>query len=138
MRRVLIDTNAYVAFKRGQPEALRILQNTPGIAVNSVVLGELLSGFAVGTRAEANRRELEEFLNSPRVEVFAVTHRTAEHYAAIFLALKGAGTPIPTNDMWIAASAMEHDLGLFTYDAHFRSIHGLRIGMSHSELEVEG
>jgi len=132
---ILLDTNAYVAFKRGHPEALKILQRAPRIAVNSVVLGELLSGFAVGTRTEANRRELEEFLSSPRVDVLAITQRTSEHYAAIFLALKTAGTPIPTNDLWIAASALEHGLNLFSYDAHFHAVQGLRVGMSLSDFE---
>ncbi len=137
MNAVLLDTNAYVAFKRGQPEALKILQHAPRIAVNPVVLGELLSGFAVGTRAEANRRELEEFLNSPRVEVLAITQRTSEQYAAVYLALKKAGTPIPTNDMWIAASALEHGLTLFSYDTHFYAIQDLRVGMSLSDFRVD-
>lgn len=135
MNAVLLDTNAYVAFKRGQPEAVSALQHAPRIAVNAVVLGELLSGFAVGSRAEDNRRELAEFLMSPRVEVLTITQQTAEQYAAIYLALKKAGTPIPTNDMWIAASALEHGATLFSYDTHFRAVQGLRLGMSLSDFE---
>jgi len=57
-----------------------------------------------------------------------VDERTAERYATISVDLKRKGLPIPTNDMWIAASALRHDLALFTYDGHFKHISGLLIG----------
>lgn len=135
MSPLLLDTNAYVAFKRGRPEALTILQRASTISVNSVLLGELLSGFAAGARREINRKELGAFLASPRVTVLPVELRTAEQYASIYLALRNAGTAIPTNDMWIAATAMQHGLALFSYDKHFHAIEGLQVGMSVSELE---
>lgn len=62
VRDVLLDTNAYVAFKQGTPEAVEVFTHVPRIGINSIVLGELLSGFAIGTRAEANRQELQQFL----------------------------------------------------------------------------
>ena len=134
MKRILLDTNAYVAFKQGRPEALRVLQQAPAIALNSIVLGELLCGFATSAREDATRGELEQFLDSPRVCILPLDRRTAEQYASVYVALKQRGTPIPTNDMWIAASAIQHGLDLFSYDGHFQGIQGLRTGKSLPEL----
>ena len=133
---ILIDTNAYVAFKRGQTRAIEIFQHAPAIAVSTVVLGELLSGFAMGTREKANRKELAEFLASPRVTVLPIDHATAEHYAIVYAGLRKVGTPIPTNDIWIAASALSHRLDLFSHDEHFRTVEGLRVGASLAELQA--
>ena len=134
MTPVLVDTNAYVAFKQGDPGAISIIQRAPAIALNAVVLGELLSGFSFGSRGDVNRSELARFLDSPRVVVLPLDRRTADHYAAIYLALKRSATPIPTNDMWIAASALQHNFLLYTFDRHFHAIAGLRLGDSSSEL----
>jgi predicted nucleic acid-binding protein len=127
LRGILLDSNAYSAFKRGQPEALEIIRHAPALCLNSVVMGELLGGFVAGSREARNRRELEEFCSSGRVRSLSVDDRTAEHYSAIYLHLRRRGTPIPTNDMWIAASALQHNLGLFTYDGHFSYIAGLSV-----------
>jgi tRNA(fMet)-specific endonuclease VapC len=132
---ILVDTNAYVAFKQGEPEARTILEHAPAIGFNTVVLGELLSGFAAGARDEANRKELSDFLSAPGVSVLPVDRRTAEHYATIYVALRKAGKPIPTNDIWVAASAIQHGLDLFSYDRHFQVVEGLRVRTSLSELE---
>ena len=86
------------------------------------VLGELLSGFASGAREERNRRELRDFLSSTRVTVLPIGLETAERFAVVHQALRRAGTPIPTHDVWIAASAMEHGLRVLTTDAHFRAV----------------
>ena len=136
VKSLLIDTNAYVAFKRGSAEAVSILQNAPSIAINAVVLGELLSGFAVGTRRETNLRELARFLESSRVVVLPLDRRTAECYAAVYEGCKKAATPIPTNDMWIAATAIQHNLAIFSYDGHFRVVPHLQAGNSLSELNA--
>jgi tRNA(fMet)-specific endonuclease VapC len=125
---LLLDTNAYSAFKRGQPEALEILSHAPLIGLDSIALGEILGGFAGGTKGAWNRQQLEEFFSSRRVQRILVDERTAEHYAKISVDLKRKGLPIPTNDMWIAASALRHELALFTYDGHFQHISGLLIG----------
>lgn len=127
MNPILLDTNAYVAFKRGHPQALSAVQNAPTIALNPVVLGELLSGFAAGDREKANRDELAEFLASPRVSVLPMGYATAEQYATVFRTLRTVGTPIPTNDMWIAASAIEYGIDLLSYDAHFQAVGGLHL-----------
>jgi tRNA(fMet)-specific endonuclease VapC len=128
LKNLLLDTNAYSAFKQGQPEAVEVLQHAPNISFDSIVIGELLSGFASGTREAKNRQELEEFCSSRRVQRFLVDDDTAEHYARISSKLRRRGRPVPTNDMWIAASAFQHDLAVFTYDPHFQYIDGLAIG----------
>jgi len=132
---ILLDTNAYVAFMRGQSKAVAVLQHAPMIAVSPVILGELLCGFAAGQREQANREQLAAFLASPRVTLLPVDQLTAERYATVYLALRQAGTPIPTNDMWIAATAMQHGLSLFSYDGHFRAVDGIRLVASVEELE---
>ena len=128
MRNILLDTNAYAAFKQGASDAVEIIQHTSIIGVSGVVLGELLSGFALGSREAVNRQELNLFLDSPRVEVFPVDDRTAEYYAKIYQTLRNKGHPIPTNDMWIAATALQHGLAIFSYDRHFQAVDGLIVG----------
>jgi tRNA(fMet)-specific endonuclease VapC len=131
---ILIDTNAYAAFKRGLPEAVSVVQQVPSIAFNAVVLGELMGGFAAGAKEQQNRAELDAFLASPRVRVVTMDRGTGQHYAAVYAALRKTGLPIPTNDMWIAASAIQHGLRLFTFDDHFRHLPGLGVARSPSEL----
>lgn len=128
MKRILMDTNAYAAFKRGDPAAQAIVQMADTLALSTVVLGELLGGFALGTRAERNRTELAAFLGSPRVAVLPISEVTARFYASVFATLRRKGRPIPTNDLWVAASGLEHGLALFTYDSHFREVDGLLAG----------
>lgn len=128
MEAVAIDTNAYVAFKRNDAAVLGVLRQTPEILVGATVLGELLAGFAAGTRSAGNRRELALFLASPRVRQVSYGGATADRYALVYAALRKKGTPIPTNDMWIAASCLEHGAALLTLDRHFEQIGGLRAG----------
>lgn len=125
MKRILIDTNAYAAFKRNDPAAVSILKSVEYIGVNIVVLGELLSGFTGGSKEEKNKKELEQFLDSPRVDIVQMDEETSEFYAEIYRDLKKKGSPIPSNDMWVAASAMRHGLALLTFDDHFENIDGL-------------
>jgi len=128
MRPILIDTNAYTAFMLGDAAVVEVIAHAERIFLNSVVMGELLGGFAAGTREAKNRGELARFLESPRVEVMAVTAQTADSYALVYSGLRRKGQPIPTNDLWIAASALEHGAALLTRDAHFGQIDGLRCG----------
>ncbi|MFZ4537482.1 type II toxin-antitoxin system VapC family toxin [Propionivibrio sp.] len=133
MRPIALDTNAYSAFKRGDEAIVTVLQYAPRIIVSTTVLGELLGGFAVGQRESANRSELTKFLNVPRVKVVPGTAATADLYALVYAALRRKGQPIPTNDLWIAASCLEHGAALLTLDGHFKNIDGLRAG---SQLEM--
>ena len=127
MNRILIDTNIYVAFKRNDPKSVGLIRQAASIAMNSVVLGELLAGFRGGNRDAENRRELDLFLDSPRVAMLPVDEGTADFFALVFNQLKSKGTPIPTNDIWIAASAMQHGLTLASFDNHFMQIAGLNM-----------
>ena len=125
---ILLDTNAYVAFKRESPGAVEIIRYAHEIAISSIVLGELLSGFTIGTREATNQHELAQFLASDRVRVLAVDDGTASHYAAVYRMLRRKGYPIPTNDMWLAATALQHDLAMFSYDGHFKMVDGILVG----------
>ncbi|MGH9202568.1 MAG: type II toxin-antitoxin system VapC family toxin, partial [Vicinamibacterales bacterium] len=98
------------------------LQRADEICLNATVLGELLAGFRRGAHRAKNERELETFLASPRVHVLDVDRETAARYAVILDTLRKAGTPVPTNDIWIAASAMQHGLRLIATDAHYRHV----------------
>lgn len=128
MRPVLLDTNAYSAFMQGAVEVVDVVAHADRLYLNSIVMGELLAGFAAGTRGPKNRAELAQFLDSPRVEVLPVTMQTADSYALVYAGLRRKGQPIPTNDLWIAASALEQGAALLTLDAHFLQIDGLRCG----------
>jgi len=125
MKRFVIDTNAYSAFKTNHLGVVERFREAEEIVVCSTVHGELLAGFKCGSRQEKNTAELDEFLDRPRVRYVSANASTAEHYAEIFKGLRAKGTPIPTNDMWIAAAAMQHGIAVCTRDEHFRNIEGL-------------
>lgn len=122
MSRALLDTSGYSAFMRGDPAVKEMLQTVDAICVNAVVLGELRAGFLRGRTRQKNEARLRQFLASSRTSALAVDEETAERYAVILNALWNAGTPIPTNDIWIAASAMQYGLVVITTDAHFLKI----------------
>jgi len=125
MRKVLIDTNIYSAFKRDDPVIVDAFQHFDFIGISVTVLAELYAGFKGSKREKRNRTELEAFMNSSRVHFIGHDRDTADFYAQIFNNLKENGTPIPTNDIWIAASAMQNGLALFSLDNHFSYISGL-------------
>ena len=125
MKQILLDTNAYTAFKRGEQSAIEVIRLAETIGLSTIVLGELLSGFSAGQREARNRSELAVFLESNRVFIIPVDDKTAEYYAHIYLSLRRKGNPIPTNDLWIAAAALQHGLTVFTYDKHFFEIDGV-------------
>lgn len=122
MSRALLDTSGYSAFMRGDTAVAEMLQTVEAIYVNAVVLGELRVGFLRGRMRQKNDARLRQFLASSRVAVLPVDEDTAERYAVILDGLWNAGTPIPTNDLWIAASAMQYGLAVITTDAHFLKI----------------
>lgn len=125
MKKILIDTNTYSAFKNNFIEVVNVFRRVEHIGINSTVLGELYSGFKLGSKEKRNLAELNQFLDSPRVFFYAVDDTAAEIYAEIFKTLRQTGTPIPTNDIWIAATSMQHGLALFSLDKHFDLIPGL-------------
>ena len=125
MKDFLIDTNIYSYALKGDPETVSTLKEARHIGISSVSIGELLSGFKGGKREKENKKELAEFLDSPRVRLYPVDENTAEFYAEILNELRKNGTPIPTNDIWIASVAFQCGLPLFSKDQHFGKVKGL-------------
>jgi tRNA(fMet)-specific endonuclease VapC len=119
---IAIDTNRYRDFTEGVSGAVSVFRSSPRILVPFVVVAKLRAGFAVGSRGIENERIFEQFLHRPRVEVLLPTTDTTRHYAHLYRQLRSAGTPIPTNDLWIAALVVEHDILLFSRDAHFDAL----------------
>lgn len=103
-------------------EALDPIRRADRIFLPFTVLGELRAGFLGGRQGRANEARLVEFLNSPRVAVLHPDETTTHHYARLVVQLRKQGTPIPTNDIWIAALVAQHDLYLFTRDRHFDAL----------------
>ncbi len=125
MNTILIDTNIYSAVFRGDQKSIDVLRQVSSIHISVVSIAELFSGFKGGNKEQKNRQELGEFLDSPRVSTLHIDEKTAEYYGDILNRLKLKGTPIPTNDIWIAATAFQHGLQLYTHDKHFSYIEGL-------------
>ena len=119
---ICLDTSAYSHFKRGDAAAIDVMSGASAVYVPVVVLGELRIGFRLGTRAGANERELAGFLSRDVVEVIDLDTDVASIYADIVVDLRRAGTPIPTNDIWIGASAVRMGVSVLTYDAHFEKM----------------
>ena len=119
---IALDTNAYTDFMRGDQGRPRVVRAARSIVVPVIVLGELRAGFAAGNQESTNAANLQRFLASRRVSVLPPDEQTAHHYAQLFLQLRDKGTPIPTNDLWIASLAVQHDLVLCTSDRHFRQL----------------
>lgn len=123
--RIMLDTNAYSGFKRGDMEIIDIIAHADEVLISPIVLGELRAGFRGGNRENANLLDIEEFIGSPRVSVAAIGEETAIFYSEIFSALRTQGKPIPTNDLWIAASTLETGSILVSRDIHFDAVAGL-------------
>lgn len=121
--RVCLDTSAYSHLRRGNAALQDCLEQAEGILLPAIVVGELHAGFLGGDKAPANLKLLAEFLEQPGVSVQDVTCAVAERYGLLVAQLPG--TPIPTNDIWIAAIAMETGTRLIAYDRHFAQVPGL-------------
>ena len=119
---VTLDTSAYSQMRRGNQAILDVVRRAETIALSAIVLGELHGGFRAGNRCAENIAQLAQFLSKPSVRVLNITEETALRYAEIDVYLRKRGRPIPRNDVWIAAVALEHGLQLVTLDAHFREI----------------
>ncbi|NIA08766.1 MAG: PIN domain-containing protein [Nitrospiraceae bacterium] len=123
--KLLMDTNAYVGFKLGHLEIVDYLALADLILMSPIVLGELMFGFRNGSRLDQNMSELNRFLSHEAVEMIQLTDITADRYSRIAAQLKKQGTPIPSNDIWIAAQTMETGAELVTMDRHFERVSGL-------------
>jgi predicted nucleic acid-binding protein len=120
--RVLLDTCAYRDFVGGEPHAVEVLRSSRALYVPFVVLAELRAGFLCGDHGSENEKSLIRFLSKSCVEVLLADEETTHHYARLFRQLRTQGMPIPTNDLWIAALAVQHNLGVCTRDAHFTNL----------------
>jgi tRNA(fMet)-specific endonuclease VapC len=117
-----LDTSAYSNFRRGNEEVASLLDRAELVGVPTVALGELRTGFLLGNKQQRNETELQTFLDNPVVEVLSVDSETSRHYAEIVAELRRAGTPVPTNDIWIAAIAAHSGTTVLTCDNHFERI----------------
>jgi tRNA(fMet)-specific endonuclease VapC len=122
---ICLDTNAYKKLKEGDKKVQEILENADLIFVPTIVLGELYAGFHAGSKCDKNIRELYDFLKVPGVEIITIQDTIPEQYGLVFRDLKRQGTPIPSNDMWIAAICMHTGSHLLTFDRHFSNVPGL-------------
>ena len=117
--RILIDSNRFIDFCAGQPEVVDAFEQASLLVVPFIVLAEIRVGGQSMKRGDTQVRILGELLQQPGVRVAHSSDTTTHHYATLYARLKKAGTPIPTNDIWIAALAVEHSLMLYSRDAHF-------------------
>lgn len=126
MKKIVLDTNAYTRLLAGEEDVLDVIGTTETVYMSIFVLGELYAGFAGGTKERENKDTLIRFLFKPSVKILNATAETAEVFGAVKQGLKKAGTPLPINDVWIAAHALETGSILVTYDGHFKNIAGIR------------
>jgi predicted nucleic acid-binding protein len=119
MKRVLLDTSAYSTLMRGNKTITELLDEADEVYLCAIVVGELLAGFKRGSKEQENKSILKDFLSVPIVGILSIDEVTSERYSIILDYLKKNGTPIPTNDIWIAASAMQNGLVVLTADQHF-------------------
>lgn len=120
--RLALDTNRYTDLCRGDAAVVETVEMADEVWLPFIVLGELRAGFAVGSQGPRNEAALRRFLMKPGVAVLYAGEQTTHHYATIYRQLRTQGTPIPTNDMWIAALVLEHSLTLYHRDAHFNAL----------------
>jgi tRNA(fMet)-specific endonuclease VapC len=120
--RLALDTNRYTDLCRGKAEVVETVEQADEVWLPFIVLAELRAGFAVGSQGPRNEAILRRFLLKPGVDVLYADEQTTYHYANVYRQLRTQGTPIPTNDMWIAALVLQHSLGLCDRDAHFDAL----------------
>jgi tRNA(fMet)-specific endonuclease VapC len=120
--RLALDTNRYTDLCRGELSVIEAVELADEVLLPFIVVGELLAGFAVGTQGTRNEAVLRRFLVKPRVSILYADDQTTHHYANVYRQLRKQGTPIPTNDMWIAALVLQHSLMLCARDAHFDAL----------------
>lgn len=123
--RLVLDTSAYSKFRSGDTRVRDLIAEAESVMVPTPVLGELHGAFELGSRTRENRIALSEFLSEPFVHIIPVSDTVARQYGRVFAGLRRAGTPIPANDMWIAACALDHGGCLVTFDHDFAHVAGL-------------
>lgn len=127
MRKIVLDTCAYTRLLAGGEEVLNAISLAETVYLSVFVLGELYAGFKGGSRERENKDMLQRFLVKPAVKILNATSETAEVFGYVKSSLQKAGTPLPINDVWIAAHAIETGSVVVTYDVHFKVVPGLRL-----------
>ena len=127
MNKILLDTNAYTNYLKGDKMVFEFLANSDIVYISVFVAGELFAGFRGGSRFRYNKMNFDKFLRKSTVEVLNTSETTADIFGQLKDTLKRAGTPLPINDIWIAAHAIETGSVLITYDTHFANLPGLRL-----------
>jgi predicted nucleic acid-binding protein len=125
--RLLVDTNRFADLSANDRRAHERMQAADEIWLSVITIGELLAGFSQGNRRKANERRLAELLQVQGVRMLLLDSATPQYYAKIWQSLRRKGTPIPTNDIWIAAQALQHNLTLDSSDSHFQHVPGLML-----------
>lgn len=120
--RLALDTSCYSGLMRGDAVVVAAVETAETVFVPLIVLAELRAGFAVGRHGTHNENALRQFLLQPDVRVLQPDEQTTRHYAAVYRQLRAQGTPIPTDDMWIAALVLQHDLALLARDRHYDAL----------------
>lgn len=123
--RLALDTSAYSRLRAGDQRVHDLVASAEVVLVPTTVLGELHGAFELGSRAKDNRVVLSDLLAEPFVRVVSVSAEVARQYGRVFAGLRRAGTPIPVNDIWIAATAIQHSACLLTFDTDFNQVDGL-------------
>ena len=120
--RVLIDTNRLTDCLRRHEATIKLVERAREVWVPFVTMAEIKAGFVGGKLSEHNELLLRQFLQKPGVAVLYPNRETSDYYARLFNQLRKAGTPIPTNDLWIASLSVQHELALITRDSHFEKL----------------
>lgn len=120
--KIALDTNRYVDLCKGVEETARLVSTAEAVFLPFVVVAELRAGFAIGRRGMDNERVLRRFLLKDGVHVLFADDQTTINYASVFRQLRLQGTPIPTNDIWISALVLQHNIALHDRDRHFNRL----------------
>ena len=127
MKSVLLDTNSYSRYAEGDKVVRRAIKDADEVLISCISVGELYAGFRRGVKFLQNEINLKSFLNDEKVVWLRVSLKTARIYGEVMVGLYKQGTPMPTNDVWIAAHVIESGVTLVTYDRHFLKIPGLKV-----------
>ena len=125
----MLDTSTYSHLRRGHDGVIDAMARAAVVLIPTTVLGELHAGFALGTRRADNERSLADFLSEPFVAVLPTSADVARRYGEVYANLRRAGTPIPINDVWIAAAALDAGASVHTFDADFERVAGLTVAL---------
>lgn len=127
MTRIILDTNAYILYSKKNIEVIKVILKSNEVCISVISCGELTAGFLKGSMFEYNNAKLNSFINNSKIKLLEVNKNTSEIYGKIYKRLKQEGGMIPINDVWIAASAIETNSNLVTYDKHFLKIPNLKL-----------